>query len=594
MTTELSTLPDNVLEADIAILGRKGGGKTYTSKGIVERLLDAGRRVLILDPLGVWAGLRTSADGLKPGYPVAIIGGEHADLPLDPAAAAPLAEVIAKENLPTVIDLSELSKSQQGLFLFRFLGELRRVNRDALTIVLEEADVFAPQNPMGDDSKALHSEIDWIARRGRFRGFRLVTITQRPARLSKDVLTQAATLIVHRLPAPQDRDAVKAWVDGNGDKDQAKEVFDTLARLSVGEAWVWSTEADILQRMKFPAIKTLDTSSTPKAGEARVSAKTLAQVDLSGIKTALAEAAVAEKPTKVGKQIGQAPAGLAVDIRLEIEAAEIRGFQHGYSKGFATSHAGAFGFVERLRDRVAGEFQVTLSSLSSTKGNAQPGADGPIGSPAEQTEALRRAREDVDRSFDVAKSVEDSFRDVGRLQDAVRARQPRVMVAHGAGLMPTVAAKIVDAIDMKPARLFSWTQVAMLAGYSESGGQFRRGKKWLIETGAVVEEGGRVRIAKPSGKTTAPTGAQVVGLWRTKLPGVGVAILDAIWTNRVSSGAPMAGWALSSIAQKLGYADSGGQFRRGVKSLRDARIADSAGGKLALTREFCELTGLAP
>src|SRR5437899_6497089 len=110
MKPDLDALPDNVLDADIAILGRKGGGKTYTSKGIVERLLDMGRRVLILDPLGVWAGLRTSSDGKAPGYPVAIFGGEHADMPLDPAAAAALADVIARENLPAVIDLSELSK----------------------------------------------------------------------------------------------------------------------------------------------------------------------------------------------------------------------------------------------------------------------------------------------------------------------------------------------------------------------------------------------------------------------------------------------------------------------------------------------------
>jgi DNA helicase HerA-like ATPase len=43
-------LPDAALEADIAILGKKGRGKTFTAKGIVERLLGMGRRVLILDP----------------------------------------------------------------------------------------------------------------------------------------------------------------------------------------------------------------------------------------------------------------------------------------------------------------------------------------------------------------------------------------------------------------------------------------------------------------------------------------------------------------------------------------------------------------
>ncbi|MDR3471561.1 MAG: DUF87 domain-containing protein [Devosia sp.] len=76
-------IPDDALDSDIAILGRKGGGKTFTAKGIVERLLDMGRRVLVLDPLGVWAGLRTAADGEHAGYPVAIFGGLHADLPLD-------------------------------------------------------------------------------------------------------------------------------------------------------------------------------------------------------------------------------------------------------------------------------------------------------------------------------------------------------------------------------------------------------------------------------------------------------------------------------------------------------------------------------
>ena len=152
-------IPEDALDSDIAILGRKGGGKTYTSKGIVERLLDMGRRVLVLDPLGVWAGLRTAAEGEHAGYPIAIFGGLHADLHLDPAAAEPLARIIATENLPAVIDLSELSKGKQQAFLLAFLHELRTANHEALTIVLEEADVFAPQNPQGDDSRELHGEV---------------------------------------------------------------------------------------------------------------------------------------------------------------------------------------------------------------------------------------------------------------------------------------------------------------------------------------------------------------------------------------------------------------------------------------------------
>ena len=51
-----STLPDEALASDIAILGKKGRGKSYAAKGLVERLLDLGERVLILDPSAIGGG----------------------------------------------------------------------------------------------------------------------------------------------------------------------------------------------------------------------------------------------------------------------------------------------------------------------------------------------------------------------------------------------------------------------------------------------------------------------------------------------------------------------------------------------------------
>jgi hypothetical protein len=424
-------IPIDALDSDIAILGRKGGGKSYTAKGIVERLLDLGRRVLILDPLGVWAGLRTGTDGESEGYPVAIFGGLHADLPLDPAAAAPLARIVAAENLPAVIDLSELSKTKQQAFLYAFLHELRTVNREALTIVLEEADVFAPQNPQGDDSKQLHGEIDWIARRGRFRGFRLITITQRPARLSKDVLTQSATLIAHRLPAPQDRDAVKAWVDGNGDAAKAREVFDTLAQLTVGEAWVWAPEHDLLERIHFPRIKTLDTSSTPKAGEKRIEPKTLAQVDVSAIRDALAAAAPDEPTTKKGAK----GASLA-----EVAAAERLGYERGYEAGRDTMRIEA---SARVRD--------ALLSL---------GTDAP----AETQSAYAHPE---------------------------RSRDPTVAHAapHKKAVLDVAGNPLLEAaLSVWPARL-TWPALASMCGRKARGGHFNSVRKALIDGGLVRMDG---------------------------------------------------------------------------------------------------------
>ena len=65
----LVSLPAEALDDRIAIVGAAGSGKTYAAKGFVERLLERGARVAIVDPLGVWWGLRASADGGAPVMP---------------------------------------------------------------------------------------------------------------------------------------------------------------------------------------------------------------------------------------------------------------------------------------------------------------------------------------------------------------------------------------------------------------------------------------------------------------------------------------------------------------------------------------------
>src|SRR5262249_15161407 len=162
------------------------------------------------------------------------------------------------------------------------------VNGDPLWLVLEEADAFAPQQPMGDMTRVL-GEVDRIARRGRNFGFRLISITQRPAKLHKDVLTQLSTLIALGVTSPQDRDAVKAWVDGNADREQARRVYESLAKLPVGEGWIWAPDHDLLKHVRFPKIATLDTSKTPKAGDKRITAPVLASANLVKITTGITQ-----------------------------------------------------------------------------------------------------------------------------------------------------------------------------------------------------------------------------------------------------------------------------------------------------------------
>lgn len=554
-------IPDAALDSDIAILGRKGGGKTFTSKGIVERLLDMKRRVLVLDPLGVWAGLRTSADGESAGYAVAIFGGEHADLPLDPAAAEPLARIIAGENLPAVIDLSDLSKTAQQAFLLKFLHELRRVNRDALTIVLEEADVFAPQSPQGDDSKMLHAEIDWISRRGRFRGFRLISICQRPARISKDVLTQANMLIMHRLPAPQDRDAAKAWVDGNGDRDQSKVVFDTLSGLAVGEAWVLAQEPAMLERVKFPMIKTLDTSATPKAGERRVEPKTLAQVDVSAISEALKASSDA---AKAHSKRSDAPS------EGQIAAAAQRAYHRGWEEGFREGKS--------VGGRSAAHNQMTRV-IDALVGAAMINGD----SDAIEA-ALGRMKEIKIEGNRTDEGVEITSSEV-KVDGKVIAKLSAVPMKASAGSEPfpdnvlsPSARKIVDAVRSAYPVGISLVVAAKRAGLSSRSSAYRKHMQDAAGCPEIVaREDGRYVAAVPPNGVAPPPGTAA---FKAKLPPSYAKMLEAVENFR---GRPI---DRETIAQQAGVSPTSSGLGAGLRELVELDLIVRQGDGYALSPDF--------
>lgn len=59
-------IPDEALDDRLAFIGTSGSGKSYNAGGAVERVLSKGGRVVTIDPLGVWWGLRLLADGKTP------------------------------------------------------------------------------------------------------------------------------------------------------------------------------------------------------------------------------------------------------------------------------------------------------------------------------------------------------------------------------------------------------------------------------------------------------------------------------------------------------------------------------------------------
>ncbi|RWR30481.1 DUF87 domain-containing protein [Sinirhodobacter populi] len=258
-------LSQQSFENDIAIFGMKGSGKSFAAKGIVERLLADGKKVVVLDPMSHWWGLKGSQDGSKLGFPVTVLGGDHQDFPLVDSDPAGIARCICRSNGSFVLDVASCRPGDERLdFTTELLEEMFIRNTDPLWLVIEEADVFAPQNTSSRSEARIRGMIDTIVRRGRDRGFRLITITQRPAFIYKGVSSQASTVIAMKLTSPQDREAIRQWLGGAAITETAKEALRQLQFMETGSGMVYSSFAsEAAMKVKFPVIRTWDNSSTP-------------------------------------------------------------------------------------------------------------------------------------------------------------------------------------------------------------------------------------------------------------------------------------------------------------------------------------------
>ena len=282
-------IPAAALDQHIAIVGKTGSGKTYAAKGVVEELLANRARVTIIDPTGVYWGLRLAGDGKRAsGYDVAIFGGRHADLPLDAGSGDAIAEAVGSSSTPVIIDTQMMSVAGRTHFFTAFAEGLLRHNRGPLHLVIDEAHLFAPQ--AGGQKAAepapmmLHAANNLVAL-GRSSGLRIILITQRPAKLHKDALTQVEALVALRLVAPQDRKAIEQWVSGQADAAKGRELVASLAGLPRGTGWIWAPEQAVLTRAAFPAIATYDSGKPIEAGAA---APSLRPIDLAALRAALA------------------------------------------------------------------------------------------------------------------------------------------------------------------------------------------------------------------------------------------------------------------------------------------------------------------
>jgi len=259
-------MPVAMIGETIGIVAQKGAGKTHTTVVFAEECLQQELPVVIIDPLGVYWGLRSSKDGESPGVTIRILGGDFGDLPLDPGSGRAVARWVVQYKKSVILDIKLMRKSEQRMFVAEFGEELYDKNKSAMHLIMDESDLFMPQRPEPEQKRVLLAFED-IVRRGRVRGIGITVVTQRPAVLHKDILTQVGTLIVLRMMGPQDKDAIKEWISSHDDPYKQRIALNSLPGLPKGTAWVWSPGfLGIFQKVAIRDRLTFDSSATPTAG----------------------------------------------------------------------------------------------------------------------------------------------------------------------------------------------------------------------------------------------------------------------------------------------------------------------------------------
>jgi hypothetical protein len=322
------------------VLAKTGAGKSYGIKGdVVEPLLEAEQRVCIVDPTDAWHGLRSSATGKSGGYPVVIFGGEHGDLPLAANHGEAVAEIVGTSSTSCIIVTKHLSVRDRTRFFTDFADGIMRKNKGPLHLIIDEAHRFAPKGQkMSPQSGEMLAAANELVSAGRSAGLRCILITQRPAKLHNDSLSQCETLVALRMISPADRNAVMDWVKENATADMAKEILQSLAELKTGEAWVWSPQLKYLKRVRFPKIRTYDSGKAPESG-AEGHGLALAPINRDAIAERLKSIGadvVANDPTALRRRVAELERQVAARPKeeapsaTELKDAHTDGYEQGY------------------------------------------------------------------------------------------------------------------------------------------------------------------------------------------------------------------------------------------------------------------------
>ncbi|MDP9202340.1 MAG: DUF87 domain-containing protein [Gemmatimonadota bacterium] len=555
------SLPIDVVTQKNAFMGRTGSGKTYAATKLAELMLDAGAQIVVIDPVGVWYGLRLDKTGNAPsGFDIPVFGGLHGDIPLEATGGALLADLVVDRALSAILDVSMFEHDTDKArfardFAARFFYR-KKASPSAVHVFLEECQEFVPQNPQRGDEQMLH-EFHRIAKQGRNFGIGISLISQRPQEINKKALNQTECMFAFQMTGPQERKAISLWVSEKGSDE---DVADILPKLAIGEPHIWSPQwLEISREIRILPKRTFDASSTPTFGAKIVEAKPLGAIDLKDLEKKMASTIERQKETdpkalraevaRLKRELMARPPGQRIAEQAQTDAFVKKAVENAV-KANQRSHEQFRVKVRRDLERLQRHIgEIDLSVVIAAFDEGKPEATAP-----DRVEPMP--------TFDERPVVRTS-------------RPAQIPAVQWNGKLSGTKQRTLNAIaqlHLLAVARPTVKQVAVFCGVSHTTGSFLQDVRDLAKAGYLERDRGVARLT-PTGEKAAsvdPPDRDLREMWLQKLDGPHSKMLEMILSFRSID--------KNGLARELNVSPSTGSFLQNLRDLRNYGVIDLDNG----------------
>ena len=209
--------------------GKRGSGKSYSSGVMMEEFNRLGLQFVCIDPLDAH-GYISTLEGVE-----SITPSKQETINM-----SKLVTRIRDSKSSLVINMSGLSLDLQQKLIADYCEALldADIGEKGLLTILEECQDFIPQ--VGRPSS--FASIVRLCKLGRAKGYGVALISQRPAAVSKEALSQASIYMVHNVINTKDLDALKEQLSFGTDKETIRKILNGITYAEAGEMVCYAPE----------------------------------------------------------------------------------------------------------------------------------------------------------------------------------------------------------------------------------------------------------------------------------------------------------------------------------------------------------------